>query len=300
MRLHCAKGSRQSAGPRMDSDLPLTPFVRLGESSNLHAHPGDSERRLQALRVGKVLLVVGDCYCLHAGWYPALYSPMDHSLRCCSIHGILQTRILECVAIPFSRGSSQLKDLPTPSFSFIGWKIEALRAQVTEGRAAKDARSVVELAATCFSSWPFPVPQQLNLNRLGPACGAGAKGPARKEAKWPLRPTHLQVTPAPWLSAVLFGIFFVVVQSLSRIWLFATPWTVAHQASLPFSISWSLLKLMSIESVMPSNHDAIQPSHPLSPPSSCRWVSSLPQVAKVLKLRLQYRSFQWIFRVDFL
>ena len=46
----------------------------------------------------------------------------------------------------------------------------------------------------------------------------------------------------------------VVVQSLSRVWLFATPWTAACQASLYFTISWSLLKLMSIESVMPSNH----------------------------------------------
>ena len=42
------------------------------------------------------------------------------------------------------------------------------------------------------------------------------------------------------------------VQSLSRVSLFATPWTSARQASL--SITWSLLKLMSIESVMPSNH----------------------------------------------
>ena len=46
----------------------------------------------------------------------------------------------------------------------------------------------------------------------------------------------------------------VVVQSLSHVWLFATPWITAHQASLSFTISWSLLKLMSIESVMPSNH----------------------------------------------
>ena len=46
----------------------------------------------------------------------------------------------------------------------------------------------------------------------------------------------------------------VVVESLSRIRLFVTPWTVSHQASLSFTISWSLLKLMSIESVMPSNH----------------------------------------------
>ena len=38
------------------------------------------------------------------------------------------------------------------------------------------------------------------------------------------------------------------------VWLFVIPWTTAHQASLSFTISWSLLKLMSIELVMPSNH----------------------------------------------
>ena len=41
---------------------------------------------------------------------------------------------------------------------------------------------------------------------------------------------------------------------LSCVRLFATPWTVAHQASLSITNSWSLLKLMSIELVMPSNH----------------------------------------------
>ena len=46
----------------------------------------------------------------------------------------------------------------------------------------------------------------------------------------------------------------VAVQSLSRAQLFATPWTAARQASLSFTISQSLLKLMSIESMMPSNH----------------------------------------------
>ena len=45
----------------------------------------------------------------------------------------------------------------------------------------------------------------------------------------------------------------VQVQSLSRVQLFATPWTAAHQASLSFTISRSLLSLMPIESVMPSN-----------------------------------------------
>ena len=44
------------------------------------------------------------------------------------------------------------------------------------------------------------------------------------------------------------------VQSLSRFRLFATLWTAPRQASLSFTNSWSLLKLMSIESVMPSNH----------------------------------------------
>ena len=48
--------------------------------------------------------------------------------------------------------------------------------------------------------------------------------------------------------------FGFVVQLLSRVRLFATLWTVARQASLSFNISQSLLKLMSIESMMPSNH----------------------------------------------
>ena len=46
----------------------------------------------------------------------------------------------------------------------------------------------------------------------------------------------------------------VFVQLLSHVWLFVTPWTAAHLASLFFTVSRSLLKLMSIESVMPSNH----------------------------------------------
>ena len=48
--------------------------------------------------------------------------------------------------------------------------------------------------------------------------------------------------------------YIVVVQSLSCVWLFVTPWTAAPQASLSFTVSWSLLKLVSIESMVPSNH----------------------------------------------
>ena len=54
---------------------------------------------------------------------------------------------------------------------------------------------------------------------------------------------------------------FVVVQSLSHVQLFAMPWTAACQASLFFTISQSLLKLMSIELVMPSNYLIL--CHPL-------------------------------------
>ena len=53
----------------------------------------------------------------------------------------------------------------------------------------------------------------------------------------------------------------VAVQSLSRVWLFVTLWTAARQASLSFTISQSLLKLMSIESLMLSNHLIL--CHPL-------------------------------------
>ena len=55
--------------------------------------------------------------------------------------------------------------------------------------------------------------------------------------------------------------FTVVIELFSRVWLFATPWTRAHQDSLSFTISRSLLKLMSIESVMQSNHLVL--CHPL-------------------------------------
>ena len=52
----------------------------------------------------------------------------------------------------------------------------------------------------------------------------------------------------------LWAVSVAVVELLSRSRLLATPWTVAHQVSLSFTISQSLLKLISIESVMSSNH----------------------------------------------
>ena len=59
---------------------------------------------------------------------------------------------------------------------------------------------------------------------------------------------------------------FISVQSLSRVWLFVNPWIAACQASLSITNYWSLLKLVSIESVMPSNHLIL--CHPLILPPS--------------------------------
>ena len=59
----------------------------------------------------------------------------------------------------------------------------------------------------------------------------------------------------------IYGEIYSSVQLLSPVWLFATPWTAAHQASLSITNSGGLLKLMSIESVMPSNHLIL--CHPL-------------------------------------
>ena len=66
----------------------------------------------------------------------------------------------------------------------------------------------------------------------------------------------LNVYPQQWDCWIISS-----VQSLSRVWLFATPWTAAHKASLSITNSWSLLKLMSIELVMPCNHLIL--CHPL-------------------------------------
>ena len=113
--------------------------------------------------------------CVHAKLfqsYPTLCNPMDCSLQGSCVHGILQARILEWIAMPCSRGSSQSKDQ-----------------------------------------------------------------------------THVSL-----------------VQPLSRVRHFVTPWTAAHQASPSITNSQSLLKLMSIAWEMPSNHLII--CHPLLLPPS--------------------------------
>ena len=98
---------------------------------------------------------------------------------------------------------------------------------------------------------------------------------------------------------LLIFVVAVVVQSLSSVWLFVTPWTAASQVSLSFTISQSLLKLMSIELVMPSNHLILY--HPLFfLPSIFPSIRVLSNESALHIKQLQHQSFQWIFRVYFL
>ena len=80
------------------------------------------------------------------------------------------------------------------------------------------------------------------------------------------------------------------VQSLSLVWLFATPWTAACQTSWSITPSQSLLKLMTIESVMPSNHLIL--CHPLLLPPSVFPIIRSFLVESVLHIRWsKYWSF---------
>ena len=99
---------------------------------------------------------------------------------------------------------------------------------------------------------------------------------------------------------------FSSVQSLSRVRLFVTPWTAACQASLSITNSWSLLKLMSIKLVIPSNHLILSRPLLLLPSLLSIRVFSNESAVHIrwpkyqVDLQLEHQSFQSIFRVDFL
>ena len=99
---------------------------------------------------------------------------------------------------------------------------------------------------------------------------------------------------------------FSSVQSLSHVWLFATPWITACQASLSITISQNLFTIMSTESVIPSNHLIL--SHPLL---LLPWIFPSTRVFSnewALHIRwpkfwcfsFSINEYWWIFRVDFL
>ena len=223
---------------------------------------------------------------------------MDCSLPGSSFHGILQARVLEWVAISFSRGSF--------------WPRDWIRVSRIPGRCF-NLWATREATRLRFKFWVGP---NLHIRDTDPKVRRVECWGTEIKAKYSraLSP-QLFVVVVQSLSCVQFcdpmdcskpGFpvlhhllnSFSSVQSLSRVQLFVTPWTAARQASLSITNSQSLLKLMFIESVM-----AIQPSHPLPSPSPpafdisqhqglFKWVSSSHQVAKVLEFQLQHQSFQ--------
>ena len=122
------------------------------------------------------------------------------------------------------------------------------------------------LKAFCFLSFEvFPffinVPCWMSKEELSPSLRSGNttilfhrdyKASLLQQAGWP-QSDSLEIAMEIRTHAFK-DLIAVVIQSLSHVRFFATPWTAARQASLSFTISWTLVKLMSIESVMPSNH----------------------------------------------
>ena len=146
-----------------------------------------------------------DFYCgLVTKSHLTLCDPTDYSLPDSSVHEISQARILEWVALSFSRGSSQPRVQTR-----ISWSAGGFFTTEPLGNPTVDLRCVSFRCTAVFQSY-----------------------------------IHLSI----------FSVFSIItsLQSLSRVRLFVTPWTAARQASLSITNSRSLLKLMSIKSVMPS------------------------------------------------
>jgi len=159
------------------------------------------------------------------------------------VHGILQARILEWVAFPFSRGSSQ----------------------------PRDQTQVSHIVGRFFTSWAtresqeywsgYPIPSPADLPDPGIALGSLALQVDSLPTELWGKPTYICIymyththTHTGLPRCGYSQVWYSPVQSLNHVWLFATPWTAACQASLSITSSQSLLKLMSLELVMPSNH----------------------------------------------
>ena len=141
-----------------------------------------------------------------------LCDPMYWSQPGSSVHGIPQARILEWVAIPFSRGSQ----------CYFG-KIAYLSTAVLYSRGDHEMFQLFNLFSLLY-------------------CVSESRGDF----------SALKGSILIFLN--IWEIKFIVVQSLSCVQLFVTPWTIVCQASLSSIVSWSLLKFMSIELVAVSNH----------------------------------------------
>ena len=181
---------------------------------------------------------------------------MDCSLPCSSVHRIAQARILEWVTISFSRGSSRPRDRTW--VSCLAGRFFTIEPPGKPLTMLNDYIIIIWSPMTVFLHFCVFLLLWLNL-----FFGQSFYTPKKGRTWWrPAGGRRVERTMGTCSTLVLLG-EFSSVQSLSCVRLFATPWTAAHQVSLSITNSWSLLKLMSIESVMPP--------HPLSflllPPS---------------------------------
>ena len=222
---------------------------------------------------------------------PTLCDPMDGNLPGWAVHGIFQARILEWAAISFSRGSSQPRDRTRVSCiadrRFTVWATRQIFRILQKTPNELFGQSningffafVFMLAAQSCPTLCHPMDCSLPgspvcgihqarilewvnhslLHRIFLTPGSDSGLPHCRQILY-----RLNHQGSPYINVCLMTIsvqFSCSVASDS-----VTPWTVACQASLSITNSWSLLKLMSIESVMPSNHLIL--CHPLLLPPS--------------------------------
>ena len=155
---------------------------------------------------------------------------MDWSLSCSSVHGILQARILEWIAISSSRGSSQLRD-----WTRVPWISCIVGGFFTAEPPGMHIQRSAAAAAAAKSLQSYPT-----------LCDPRESSPPGSPV-----PGILQARTLQWV-AISFsnaGKWKVKVKPLSRVWLLATPWTAAYQASPSMGFSrqeyWSGVPLLS-------------------------------------------------------
>ena len=165
------------------------------------------------------------CVCVCAQSYPTLCNPMDCSPLGSSVHGISQAKILEQIAMPFSRASSQPRDQ-----TWVSWL--AGRVFTTEPLGKPE--------------WPLAAAAAKSLQSCPTLCDPRDGSPPGSPV-----PGILQARALEWV-AISFSNAWkwkVEVKSLSRVRLLGTPWTAAHQAppSMGFSRQedWSGVPLPS-------------------------------------------------------
>ena len=180
---------------------------------------------------------------LVAQLYPTLCDPMDCSLLVSSVHGILQARMLEWVAISFSRGSSQPRGRT---------QVSCIAGRFFTRWATREAPSFLPWVFFIISFWfIYYISEHISSYTFFSHCSTYYSVQCLCDLT---QFTCVDGLPRQVKIEILPPFFVVVVRLLSCVRLFEIQWTAARQASLSFTISWTLLKIMPIESVMPSNH----------------------------------------------